>query len=213
MYARVEGETFFFLCQPTGIRIHLHHVNKTCQQLHHAYTNSSAIDNSKSIWILYSNRRDESKDRLDQVCTKWLVQNGLQNANRLLVLNRKLVSSVHITRGPNSQVAFTLYIHSKEIAVETRKQPLKVTVLLIPAKPKKTPQKWIAVITSWVFTQRLSDHLLHFDQQWWDATSPHWCHQLWTVPCMWYQHKLLNKPLYKHLHPEFLSCFWRRAED
>jgi hypothetical protein len=38
-------------------------------------------------------------------------------------------------------VALTLYIHSKEIAVETPKQPLKVTVLLVPAKPKKTPQK------------------------------------------------------------------------
>jgi hypothetical protein len=38
-------------------------------------------------------------------------------------------------------VAFTLYIHSNEIAVETPKQPLKVTVLLVPAKPKKTPQK------------------------------------------------------------------------
>jgi hypothetical protein len=39
-------------------------------------------------------------------------------------------------------VAFTLYIHSNEIAVETTKQPLKVTaVLLVPAKPKKTPQK------------------------------------------------------------------------
>jgi hypothetical protein len=47
MYARIEGETIFFLRQLTGIRIHLHHVNKTCQQLHHAYANSSAIDNSK----------------------------------------------------------------------------------------------------------------------------------------------------------------------
>jgi hypothetical protein len=133
----LEGETVFFLWQPTGIRIHLHHVNKTCQQLHHAYTKSSAIDNSKSIWILYPNRRDESKVRLDQVCTKWLVQNVLQNANRFLVLNRKIVSSVYITRGPNSQVAFTLYIHNNEIAVETPKQPFKVTVLLVPANPKR----------------------------------------------------------------------------
>jgi hypothetical protein len=53
-----------------------------------------------------------------------------------------LYLSVYITGGPNSQVAFTLYIHSNEIAVETPKQPLKVTaVLLVPAKPKKTPQK------------------------------------------------------------------------
>jgi len=59
-----------------------------------------------------------------------------------------LCLSVYITRGPNSQVAFTLYIHSNEIVVETPKQPLKVTVLLVPAKPKKTPQKRIAVITS-----------------------------------------------------------------
>jgi hypothetical protein len=49
MDARIVGETVFFLHQPTGIRIHLHHVNKTCQQLHHACANSSAIDNSKSI--------------------------------------------------------------------------------------------------------------------------------------------------------------------
>lgn len=59
-----------------------------------------------------------------------------------------LCLSVYITRGPNSQVSFTLYIHSNEIVVETPKQPLKVTVLLVPAKPKKTPQKRIAVITS-----------------------------------------------------------------
>jgi hypothetical protein len=37
MYARIEGETTFFLCQLTGIRIHLYHVNKTCQQLHHMH--------------------------------------------------------------------------------------------------------------------------------------------------------------------------------
>lgn len=49
--------------------------------------------------------------------------------------------SVYITRGPNSQVSFTLYIHSNEIVVETPKQPLKVTVLLVPAKPKKDTTK------------------------------------------------------------------------
>jgi hypothetical protein len=89
MYVRIEGETVFFLGQPTGIRIHLHHVNKRCQQLHHAYTNSSAIDNSKSICIQVVEMK--VKSGLTKFAPNDLYKMDFKMQIEL-VLNRKLVS-------------------------------------------------------------------------------------------------------------------------